>query len=142
MNFRPISLSKCSMKIISKVLANRLTPRLHELVDPYQTGLINGTNILDGIVITQEVIYQVKKDKVKGFLFRLDFKKAYDRVNWHSIIEIFVMKFGARWCWWIRNWLFLVKTRIVSGEGERKEKNANEVSDRVIRYPLSFYNSS
>lgn len=44
-------------------------------------GFVKGKSILDGIVLTREVVHQVKKDKKRGFLLKLDFEKAYDRVN-------------------------------------------------------------
>lgn len=54
-------------------------------------------NILDGRVIMQEIIHQVKKDRDKDFLLKLDFEKAYDRDNCKSIMETFLTrKFGTR----------------------------------------------
>lgn len=51
------------------------------MVGDYLTGFIKGRSILDGIVITHEVVHQVRKDKKSGFLLKLDFEKAYNRVN-------------------------------------------------------------
>lgn len=142
-DFRPISLLNCSIKIMSKVLANRLVTRLHELVDPCQTWFRKGRNIVDGIVITQEVIYQVKKEKIKGFLLKLDFEKAYERVNWDSIMETFVTrKFGASWCGWIRNWLFHRRLGLSVVRGGERNKMLKRTQTWWSVIPFSFYASS
>lgn len=44
-------------------------------------GFIKGRNIMDGVVITQEVVHQMKKQNKEGFILKLDFEKAYDIVN-------------------------------------------------------------
>jgi len=50
-DFHPISLINCSIKIISKVLANRLNSKMDSLVDCSQTAFIKGRNITDGVAI-------------------------------------------------------------------------------------------
>ena len=52
--FRPISLCNVVLKIITKVMANRLKPILPELVSQEQSGFVEGRQILDGIIFTQE----------------------------------------------------------------------------------------
>lgn len=101
-DYRPISLLISTVKIILKILANRLAPKLPELVGKYQTGFIK-RSILDGIVITHEVVHQMK-EKRRGFSLKLDFEKAYNKVNWDCLIEILrARKFGLRWTSWIEN---------------------------------------
>jgi len=41
-DFRPISLVHSVAKLITKVLANRLATRLHEMVSPNQSAFIKG----------------------------------------------------------------------------------------------------
>jgi len=55
-DFRPIYLINCSVKIISKVLANRLSSKMNDLIDQSQTAFIKGRNITDGVAILQEFI--------------------------------------------------------------------------------------
>lgn len=80
-NYKPISLLNWTIKIISKIWANRLAPKLPELVGEYQMGFIKGRIILNGIVVIHEIIHQVKKENKKILLLKLDFEKAYYRVN-------------------------------------------------------------
>lgn len=60
-DFRLITLLNSSLKIILNILANRLAPRLCNLIGEYQTDFISGRNILDGVAIVQEVVHQCKK---------------------------------------------------------------------------------
>lgn len=48
-DYRLILLLNNTVKIITKILANRLAPKLLELVGEYQTRFIKGRNILDRI---------------------------------------------------------------------------------------------
>lgn len=92
------------------------------MVGDYLTGFIKGRSILDGIVITHEVVHQVRKDKKSGFLLKLDFEKAYNRVNWDCLLEVLkARKFGPSWRAWMETWLRSAKTCISSNGESRKE---------------------
>jgi hypothetical protein len=52
-DYRPISLIHLLGKLFSKVLANRLAPRLHELVHCSQSAFINGRCIHDSFKFVQ-----------------------------------------------------------------------------------------
>ena len=49
--FRSICLLNCSVKILAKLLENRLKSVLSELVDDSHYGFIAGRSILDGVVV-------------------------------------------------------------------------------------------
>ncbi|GJV16859.1 RNA-directed DNA polymerase, eukaryota [Tanacetum coccineum] len=55
-DFRPISLIGCQYKIISKLLANRLSKVIGNLISHVQTTFLKGRNILDGPLILNEVM--------------------------------------------------------------------------------------
>ena len=98
-HFRPIS--PCSMlsKIISKVMANRLLPLLGKIISPFQSAFIPGRSIHDNILLTHEIMHKFKKIKSKQtwVAVKIDMEKAYDRLEWHFIIQ-------ASWSWYsIRN---------------------------------------
>jgi hypothetical protein len=46
-NWRPVTLSNCDSKIITKALALRMSKALGELEDPNQTEYINGRSVTD-----------------------------------------------------------------------------------------------
>lgn len=60
-DFRPIALLNRLFKIISKILTNRLSPVIGEMIGEYQTSFIKGRSILPEIVIAKEVIHQCRR---------------------------------------------------------------------------------
>nr|XP_051208064.1 uncharacterized protein LOC127323999 [Lolium perenne] len=86
--YRPIALINVVFKIISKAFASRLDPIAHRILSPNQTAFIKGRNILDGPLALMEIIHDLRKRKHSGVLLKLDFEKAYDRVNWDFLGEV------------------------------------------------------
>ncbi|WVZ54242.1 hypothetical protein U9M48_005067 [Paspalum notatum var. saurae] len=86
--FRPICLLNVIYKIITKVLTIRLTKVADSVISENQTAFIPGRNILDGVVIVHEVIHHLKKQKKAGIVLKLDFEKAYDKVDWTFLEEM------------------------------------------------------
>eukprot|EP00253_Pinus_taeda_P021647 PITA_21647 len=64
--FRPIALRNVIYKIITYMMARRLKPLLDKLISAEQTGFVEGRHILDGLVVTQEVIHSLKVKKQKA----------------------------------------------------------------------------
>ena len=63
-----------------------------------QTGFIENRNILDGPFIVNEILAWVKKDRKKDFLFKVDFDKVFNSVNWSYLDSVLSqMSFGHRW---------------------------------------------
>ncbi|KAK1697110.1 hypothetical protein QYE76_013807 [Lolium multiflorum] len=86
--FRPITLINVIFKIVSKAFAVRLDPIAHRIINPCQTAFIKGRNILDGSLALIEIVHELRKKKLGGILLKLDFEKAYDRVNWEFLTEV------------------------------------------------------
>ncbi|XP_015159800.1 uncharacterized protein [Solanum tuberosum] len=84
--FRPISLSNFTSKIISKLVSSRLGPILPELVSLNQSGFVKGRSISENIMLAQEIIHQIKKPNIgSNVVIKLDMAKAYDTVSWSYI---------------------------------------------------------
>ncbi|XP_061347977.1 uncharacterized protein LOC133293425 [Gastrolobium bilobum] len=81
---RPISLCNVVLKAITKIMANRLKPRLGNLIMPNQCGFIKGRHNSNNIIIAQEVMHSMKmnKGKVGWMIVKVDLEKAYNRINW------------------------------------------------------------
>jgi len=101
-DFRPIALVSSVYKILSKVLANRLRMVVGNVVSASQSAFIKGRQILDGILIANELVDDAKCNNKELLLFKVDFEKAYDSVDWRYLDEVMVkMNFPRLWCSWI-----------------------------------------
>ena len=101
-DFRPISLIGCQYKTVGKILANRLSVVIDELVSPEQSAFIKGRQILDGPLILNEVLSWCNNKKKKTMIFKVDFEKAFDSVRWDFLDDILhKFGFGSRWRGWI-----------------------------------------
>lgn len=80
--YRPIALINVSLKIITKSLTQRMIPVVDNIIDPSQTTFIKDGNILEGVVMIHEIIHELKRRNHEGIILKLDFEKAYDKVNW------------------------------------------------------------
>jgi hypothetical protein len=51
------------------------------VISPSQTAFIPGRNIIEGVVMLHETIHELHRKKMNGVILKLDFEKAYDKVN-------------------------------------------------------------
>ncbi|KAE8668489.1 Threonylcarbamoyladenosine tRNA methylthiotransferase [Hibiscus syriacus] len=102
-DFRHISLVGGMYKIISKCLLRRLRSCINDVISASQFAFIPGRKILDHSFIANEGIDFWRKKRLKGCVFKMDFRKAYDTVGWDILFKVMVkMGFGIKWCSWIR----------------------------------------
>jgi hypothetical protein len=102
--FRPVSLLNYSFKIFTKVLTNRFARILDRLISYQQSSFsyqqssfIKGRFILESVVTTHEIIHEVHRRKDQGLVFKIDYEKAYDRVNLDLLYEILACRgFGPK----------------------------------------------
>lgn len=86
--FRPICLLNVCFKIFSKVLAIRFDPAIDKVVLRCQNPFIRGRNVTDGVMSLHEILHQAKNKKQQGVIFKIDFEKAYDKVNWEFLLNV------------------------------------------------------
>ena len=104
--FRPISLVNCSFKIISKILTYRLEPILQRLIDANQSAFLKNRFILDNVVLSHEIIHHCQVTKQQGVVIKIDFEKAYDKINWQYLIDLMLSRgFDDKWVAWMKLWL-------------------------------------
>jgi hypothetical protein len=87
-DFRPIILIHSFAKLITKIMANRLTPFLDSLVATTQSAFIKGKCIHDNFILVQQTIKLLHKWKVSSLFLKLDISKAFDSVTWSFLREI------------------------------------------------------
>ena len=88
-NWRPISLLNIDYKIAAKVLAKRLQKLLPQLISTDQQGYIKGRFIGFNIRQIQDVIDYADELDSEGAILFLDFRKAFDTVEWNFMFEVF-----------------------------------------------------
>ena len=88
----PITLINMPLKLCPKAYTTRLSPVAQRVIDRSQSGFLKGRNILEGPVVLQEIVHELKRMRHPAVLFKLDFEKAYDRVNWEFIREVLTRK--------------------------------------------------
>lgn len=102
-DYRPISLIGCLYKILSKLLANRLHRVIGSVVSSTQSAFLAGRQILDGVLILNETIHDLKSNNRSGFFLKADFSKAFDCVSWSYLEKVQkAMGFCQRWRSWIQ----------------------------------------
>jgi hypothetical protein len=116
--FRPISLVHFFGKLITKILALRLRPRMHELVSPCQSAFIKKRAIHDNFIFVRAQARLFRQKKMPALLLKLDLQKAFDSISWEFLLEVLEAKgFGQKWRDWIACLLFTASTSIiVNGE--------------------------
>lgn len=82
-HLRPIPLCNVLIKVVSKVIANRVKLVLPKLIKENQTSFIPGRQGINNIVIAQETIHSIKqkRGKMGCMAIKLDLEKAYDRLE-------------------------------------------------------------
>ncbi|GKC41704.1 putative RNA-directed DNA polymerase, eukaryota, reverse transcriptase zinc-binding domain protein [Tanacetum coccineum] len=71
-----------------------------------QSAFIAGRQILDGCLVANEIVRMTSIEKSKLLLFKVDFEKAFDSVNWTFLQNIMrQMGFGTKWRSWIHSFL-------------------------------------
>ncbi|XP_058764484.1 uncharacterized protein LOC131637932 [Vicia villosa] len=80
-DYRPICLTGCLYKAISKLLEGRLKCVLDSIISPNQSEFILGRKLLDGVMVANKVVDFAQKEGRSCFLFKVDFEKAYHKVN-------------------------------------------------------------
>ena len=102
-DFWPTSLVGSLYKFLTKVLANKLKKVVKRVVSNSQHAFVEGRQILDVVLITNEALDSRLKSSDKGFICKWDIEKAYDHVNWKFLLAVMQkMGFGAKWVRWMR----------------------------------------
>jgi hypothetical protein len=87
-DFRPISLVHSFVKLVTKILANRLAGKLNEMVSPNQSVFIKGHFIQYNFMLVQQTTRFLHQQKQPCLLLKLDISKAFDSVAWSFLLEV------------------------------------------------------
>ena len=102
-NYRPISLINVDVKILTKVLAERLKVALPNIIHPLQTA-VYGRKIHQTVHMIRDLIDIANKEDIPAAFIFVDQEKAFDRVN-HDFLYKTMEAFGIGdiFIQWIKN---------------------------------------
>ena len=80
-NWRPITLSNCDLKIITKTLANKLSTNLINVISQCQTAYMKDRQITDNLHVMQYAVEKGSDLNIPSMIVSLDAEKAFDSVE-------------------------------------------------------------
>ena len=93
-NWRPITLSNCDHKIITKTYSNRICKEVTNVIGARQTAYLKGRLINDNVRgLIASINVANTEENIDGLIVSLDAKKAFDSVE-HGYIERCLISFG------------------------------------------------
>jgi hypothetical protein len=95
-NWRPITLSNCDLKLITRVYNNRLIKILAKYISTTQTAYIKGRNITDNVrLINSAIQLSNREPQINGSIIALDAQKAFDSVS-HGYLNLILNSVGLQ----------------------------------------------
>jgi sorting nexin-29 len=135
-NYRGISLLNVAYKIFTDILAQRIKVYTEEILGEYQGGFRQGRSTTDHIFITRQIL-EKSHEYISSPQLYIDFKQAYDSIDWSQIIES-VKESGipAKLIYLLRKWPCQGHTeKLKSRINFQEVLEQNVVSDKEIPYP-------
>ncbi|GFY92706.1 pyruvate decarboxylase-2 [Actinidia rufa] len=101
--FRPIACCNVIYKVISKILAARLSPILESLIDPGQSAFVPNRSMVENIYVVQELLRNYGWSRISPrCIMKVDLRKAYDTVNWAFLEDVLLgLGFPSLFVQWI-----------------------------------------
>jgi len=102
-NWRPITLLNVDYKIATKAIAKRMENVLQNIINPNQTGYVKGRYIGENIRLISDIMEYTTKNEQAGIAMFLDFRKAFDTIEWSFIEKALVLfDFGPDLIRWVK----------------------------------------
>ena len=121
-NWRPITLLNVDYKIASKAIASRIKTVLPALIHSDQSGFMKDRFIGQNIRLINDIREQTKLQNVSGILLQLDFRKAFDTVEWPVVQQtLSKFNFGDSLKRWVQTFHFNVESSILNNGFSMKQ---------------------
>ena len=94
-NLRPITLLNTDYKIATKVIAKRSGEVLRDIICANQIGYVKKRYIGENVRLISDVIEYTKYKQLPGIAVFVDFKKAFDSLEWdylNKVLDVFNFK--------------------------------------------------
>ena len=114
-NWRPITLLNVDYKIAAKAIAKRLELVLPDLIHPDQTGFVKGRYIGENIRLIADVMEATTTHNLTGILTSLDFRKAFDSLEWPFIMRTLdCFNFGGDIKRWVNTFYSNIESTVIN----------------------------
>ena len=123
-NYRPITLISCVSKLLTKILAKRLSAALdkEDIVGPEQNGFRANRSCGDNLFILNTILEFNKSKKLLSHLLFVDLKEAYDRVDRGILLsKLQQLNIPSTFINYLKNYYFQDSVSTIAG-GDRTRK--------------------
>ena len=113
---------------------------LADTIAETQCAFVAGRQILDVVLVANKTVEEYRKQDRSGIVFKLDFEKAYDHVEWGFLDFVLRMKgFGSLWRKWILGCLSTVSYLVfINGRPRGKFKGSRGLRQGDPLSPFLF----
>lgn len=74
---------------------------LPNIIDTSQSAFIRGRELLDSILVANEVVEDIKREKTKWVIIKVDYEKTYDSMRWDFLYYMMDrLGFSRKWIGW------------------------------------------
>ncbi|GLT38106.1 hypothetical protein SLA2020_123730 [Shorea laevis] len=95
---------------------------MSEIISETQSAFVGERQLVDSVLTLNEVVDEVRNMKKLAFVFKANFQKAYDCVNWSYLDWMMAsFGFGAKWKEWIMECLSTVRVSVLVNGSPTKE---------------------
>ena len=114
-NWRPITLLNVDYKIASKAIATQIKKVLPQLIHTDQTGFMKDRFIGQNIRLLCDILEQTELKDIPGILLQLDFRKAFDTIEWPMIQQVLsIFNFGASVKRWVETFYCNAESSVIN----------------------------
>ena len=147
-NYRPITLISCISKLLTRILAKRLSVVIEteDIVGPEQNGFQSSRSCSDNLFILHTALEVNKSRKLLSHLLFVDLKEAYDRVDTILLAKLRQLNFPTTFVNFLNNYYFQDWISMASGGTRTKQQyqkrglrqGCNLSSGLLIIYLIEF----
>ena len=102
-SYRPISLMNVDVKILSKIICNRMSLVCGKIIGIDQTCAVRGRSILDNAHLHRNIVDYVNQKNLNCAFISLDQEKAFDRVSHTFLFNVLEkFNFGPNLIKWVK----------------------------------------